>query len=356
MSNNPQLDKLLAVPKIRKLMLDFKKSGTVISENAIFEIFQFSRPPIIASNIDNIVPLATSLGIDVVRKNGNFVSNGMKSVVVDSVVEDTCIDGFYLDSNAKLIEERFLAGDNILLVGPTGSGKSQLITIYANKHNRKLYRMNLHGQVDTGYFVGQWILHDGNTVWQDGILIHAMKNGGILLLDELDAAKPEILFVIQRVLEDGKLVLVENGAIEITAHEDFRIIGTANTLGKGDGAVKYSGTNVLNEAFLDRFECVFKLEYTKSERKIIDSYVNDKEASKQILQFFRDVRKVIDSEDLLFSMSTRKLKVFCEWYVKYGIYIALEHVVLGRLVPEDREAVEEISQRIFGDEIVDKKR
>lgn len=146
--------------------------------------------------------------------------------------------------------------ENILLTGGTGVGKTTHITQMANRIGQPLLRINFNGETRMSDLIGKIQVVNGQTLWTDGVLPKAMKEGYWLLLDELDFADPAVLSLLHPVLEDDPmLVLKENGGEIIKPHENFRLFATANSIGAmSDRAASYSGTNTMNEAFLDRWQ------------------------------------------------------------------------------------------------------
>lgn len=139
----------------------------------------------------------------------------------------------------------------LLLIGETGTGKTTLIRTGAEYMKKTLYRVNLNGQTGREDLVGRYVLRDNATEWQDGLLVHAMRHGHWILLDELNAALPEVLFCLQAVTERrkgelGTLILTEHDGEAITPHPDFRIFATCNP-------PSYVGLKDLNTATLSRF-------------------------------------------------------------------------------------------------------
>lgn len=138
-----------------------------------------------------------------------------------------------------------------LLIGETGTGKTTLIRAGAEYMKKTLYRVNLNGQTGREDLVGRYVLKNNATEWQDGLLVHAMRHGYWILLDELNAALPEVLFCLQAVTERrngelGTLILTEHDGEAITPHPDFRIFATCNP-------PSYVGLKDLNTATLSRF-------------------------------------------------------------------------------------------------------
>lgn len=147
------------------------------------------------------------------------------------------------------------ASEPVLLVGGTGVGKTTHILQTAARVNQPTLRANFNGETRLSDFIGKMTVVNNETIWQDGILPLAMRNGYWLVLDELDAADPSVLTLLHPVLEDNPiLVLKENSGEVVKPHPNFRIFATANTIGAmEDRAGSYSGTNKMNEAFVDRW-------------------------------------------------------------------------------------------------------
>ncbi len=151
----------------------------------------------------------------------------------------------------------------VLLIGETGTGKTTMVKEIATEQNKVLVRLNLNGETGTDELLGKYILRqeagksDSETIWIDGPMLKAIKEGHRLLLDEINAALPEVLLAIQALAEsnDGKLweiMLPEKEGEVIVPHEDFRLFATANPAG---GA--YWGTKDFNSATLSRFNVLY---------------------------------------------------------------------------------------------------
>lgn len=144
-----------------------------------------------------------------------------------------------------------------MLIGETGTGKTTIIKWLAQLYEKHLYRVNVNGQTGREDLVGKYVLINDSTVWQDGVLSRAMREGGWILLDEVNAAHPEVLFVLQALVERDSvnqtltpLLLTEKDGEVITPHPDFRIFATCNP-------PHYAGLKSLNIALASRFAHFF---------------------------------------------------------------------------------------------------
>ena len=250
----------------------------------------------------------------------------------------------------KAVLSSLVENDRILLVGPTGSGKSSLIAQFAARLNWPMRRINLHGETSVSDFLGTHKARNGEVFYQYGILPTAMREGHILVLEELDAATSEILFVLQGVLEEGgTLTIADNAGEHIVPHPDFRLVATANTLGLGDDSGLYTGTSVLNASHLDRWSTVFQVGYlgNKDEVAVITDKVPGLSAAlvTGFVNLATAVRKAVEEEELYLTFSTRRLLALARKTKSLGLDRALEVTVLNKLPKTDRAVVAELAQR-----------
>ena len=137
------------------------------------------------------------------------------------------------------------------VTGLSGNGKTFMIEQACAKAKREYFRVNITVETDEDDLLGHYALIDGNTVWQDGPVVKAMERGAVLLLDEIDLASSKIM-CLQPVLE-GKGVYLKKVNRFVKPSVGFSVFATANTKGKGSEDGRFIGTNILNEAFLERF-------------------------------------------------------------------------------------------------------
>ena len=158
----------------------------------------------------------------------------------------------------------------IFITGLSGNGKTMGVTQACAENKRELIRVNITIETDEDDLLGGYRLKDGQTVWQNGPVIEAMERGAVLLLDEIDLASNKIM-CLQPILE-GSGVFVKKINKFVKPVDGFQVVATANTKGQGSDDGKFIGTNVLNEAFLERFPITFEQTYPKPsvEEKILN--------------------------------------------------------------------------------------
>ena len=164
----------------------------------------------------------------------------------------------------------------IFITGLSGNGKTFGVTQACAEKSRELIRVNITIETDEDDLLGGYRLRDGQTVWQNGPVIEAMVRGAVLLLDEIDLASNKIM-CLQPILE-GSGVFVKKINKFVQPKPGFQVVATANTKGQGSEDGKFIGTNILNEAFLERFPITFEQKYPsqKIEQRIINNVLADK--------------------------------------------------------------------------------
>ena len=176
--------------------------------------------------------------------------------------------GNYPDIKSIVKSNRFYP---VFITGLSGNGKTMGVTQACAEAKRELIRVNITIETDEDDLLGGYRLKDGQTVWQNGPVIEAMERGAILLLDEVDLASNKIM-CLQPILE-GSGVFVKKINKFVKPAQGFNVIATANTKGQGSDDGKFIGTNVLNEAFLERFPVTFEQKYPSVaiEKKILNN-------------------------------------------------------------------------------------
>ena len=197
--------------------------------------------------------------------------------------------------------------------GPTGNGKSTMIEQICAKFKKPLIRVNLNMMSDEEQLIGAKTLIDGNVEIVEGPVLIAMRNGYTLLLDEVDAGSANTLLCLQPILE-GKPYYFKLKNEVIVPAVGFNIIATANTKGKGSDDGRYIGTNVLNEAFLERFAVTFEQEYPNArvEAKILENLMKhygceDQEFADTLVKWADAIRRTFEDGGVDETITTRRM-------------------------------------------------
>ena len=208
-------------------------------------------------------------------------------------------------TDVQMFEWAMDNNQSVLLQGHTGTGKTSLSKNYAFK-KKQYYTRIILSNATIEDIVGHFVLTNGCTNWVDGAVIQAMRYGHLLVLDEVNSASPEILFVLNSLLDDDKqIALTMNGGEIVKAHPDFRVVACINPTELSG----YSGTKEMNEAFLDKFVVNISLEYDeKIEKKILENMEVSEEDIFKIQRFIRKLREAFENGKLTTPISTRTIK------------------------------------------------
>ena len=265
----------------------------------------------------------------------------------------------------RQLEELALAmedDNNCLIVGPHGIGKSTLVIELAAICNQSLRRVGMDGDVRRADYIGEKnVVVDkasgqAITSWVDGVLPDAAEHGHWLLIDEVDAMPAHIAFVMHGVLEKKRhLALLGDRGRPVQFHKNFRIIATANTLGRGDDSGMYAGTNVMNEAFLDRFGVTIRAEYPAEDTEVNILVLRTgvgREVAKKMVKVAHKIREAFAAEQCFVSVSPRRLIDWAEKTVRLNdVRRAAKLTVVSKMGTDDSKFVDNVIQRYFGGEV-----
>jgi cobaltochelatase CobS len=262
------------------------------------------------------------------------------------------LDYYFLPPIASDIEIAIDIGMNIFSVGPAGCGKSSMFErIFKNRGVTPMV-VSFHGEVSVFDLVGGKDLVNGQTVWTDGVLPICMRKGIPLIIDEADATPPDVQFVLHPILMGQPLLLTRNGAEYVNPEPGFMVVATGNTVGRGDDAGLYVGTNVLNEAYLDRYGMVFDHWYMPPEEEIrvlVKRTGIHKRTADKMVKVASSAREAMLADKLSSTFSTRKLLDWCNLHVRgMDIGKAFLYSCIGKVSTEDREAVAKWGHAVFG--------
>ena len=289
----------------------------------------FNAPSVVPSEIQNLVP----------EKDDTFVPfGGFKDVkkIIQSGV-------FY----------------PAFITGLSGNGKTFSVEQACAQLGRELIRVNITIETDEDDLIGGFRLVDGATVWHNGPVIEALERGAILLLDEIDLASNKIL-CLQPILEGKGLFLKKIGRF-VRPAVGFNVVATANTKGKGSDDGRFIGTNVLNEAFLERFPVTFEQEYppVSVEKRILGGVastlgVTDTDFLARLVDWGDIIRKTFYDGGIEEIISTRRLVHIVRAYSIFNDKMKAIQVCVNRFDDETKQAFLELYDKVDADVDLDK--
>ena len=240
------------------------------------------------------------------------------------------------------------------ITGLSGNGKTFSVEQACAALNRELIRVNITIETDEDDLIGGFRLVDGNTVWHNGPVVEALERGAVLLLDEVDLASNKIL-CLQSVLE-GKGIFLKKTGRYVQPAKGFNIIATANTKGKGSDDGRFIGTNVLNEAFLERFALTFEQEYPTpaTETKILLRVAaslgkHDEEFCTNLANWADIIRKTFKDGGIDEVISTRRLVHIIRAYAIWDNRMKAIKVCVNRFDEETKQSFVELYDKIDAD-------
>ena len=240
------------------------------------------------------------------------------------------------------------------ITGLSGNGKTFGVEQVCAQLKRELIRVNITIETDEDDLIGGFRLIDGNTVWHNGPVIEALERGAILLLDEIDLASNKIL-CLQPILE-GKGIFLKKIGRFIKPAAGFNVVATANTKGKGSDDGRFIGTNVLNEAFLERFPVTFEQEYppVSVEKKILGGVasqlgVTDTDFLARLVDWGDIIRKTFYDGGIEEIISTRRLVHIVRAFSIFKDKAKAIKVCVNRFDDETKQSFLELYDKVDAD-------
>ena len=259
----------------------------------------------------------------------------------------------------------FAHNRRVMIQGYHGTGKSTHIEQVASRLNWPCIRVNLDSHISRIDLIGKdaIVLEDGKqvTAFREGILPWALQNPVALVFDEYDAGRPDVMFVIQRILEvEGKLTLLDQNKV-IVPHSHFRLFSTTNTIGLGDTTGLYHGTQQINQGQMDRWSIVSTLNYLDHEAECeivagkVKEYASDDEGKRVISSMVSVAdltRKGFVNGDLSIVMSPRTVLTWAQNAEIFGnVGFAFKLTFLNKCDELERPIVAEYYQRCLGEDL-----
>ncbi|OGO09868.1 MAG: hypothetical protein A2Y93_14790 [Chloroflexi bacterium RBG_13_68_17] len=235
-----------------------------------------------------------------------------------------------------------------LLIGETGVGKTLAVRYLAWQTNNGLRRVNLNGATTVDEFLGKMLINEQGTYWVNGVLVDAMQAGDWILLDEINACLPEIAFCLHSLLDDDRMVvLMEYDGRIVRPHPNFRLFASMNPSEEG----RYGGTKMLNEALLDRFPVVIRMDYLSEDEEVqavmAQSGNRDEDVVRRMVRAAIDVRAAVRNEKVFGSFSTRRVIDWARMALAYDVRESARFAVLSKLSSYDAETVQDIVDNYF---------
>ena len=311
----------------------------------------FQNEPDIKVSVKKLFNIESDMTVDAFSKKNDYVPEIDDSYIFDRETTLAILAGF---SNNR----------RVLIQGFHGTGKSTHIEQVAARLNWPCVRVNLDSHISRIDLIGKdaIVVKDSKqiTEFKEGVLPWSLQNPVALVFDEYDAGRPDVMFVIQRVLEtDGRFTLLDKNKV-IKQHKQFRLFATTNTIGLGDTSGLYHGTQQINQGQMDRWNIVSTLNYLRPEKeaeivlskcKFLDT-ADGKKLVSNMVKVANLTRKGFANGDISTVMSPRTV---ITWEDNYNIFKDLSHSFklsfLNKCDELERSIVSEYYQRCFGSEL-----
>ena len=311
--------------KLAQYKTDRGRWNLEVTQERVEEIERsYSAPAVLPTSEQNLIPDKD----DTFVKFGNF--NDIKKIIQSNI--------FY----------------PAFITGLSGNGKTFSVEQACAQLKREMIRVNITIETDEDDLIGGFRLVDGATVWHNGPVTEALQRGAILLLDEIDLASNKIL-CLQSVLE-GKGVFLKKIGQYVKPAAGFSVIATANTKGKGSDDGRFIGTNVLNEAFLERFPVTFEQSYPApaTEQKILEGVsldlgMEDRDFCKRLVDWADIIRKTFYDGGIEEIISTRRLVHIIRAYSIFNDKAKAIQVCINRFDDETKQAFLELYDKVDAD-------
>jgi hypothetical protein len=289
------------------------------------------------------------------KQEAAYIVSSLTGDIVPNKDKNFVAFGNYPDIKSIIKSNKFYP---VFITGLSGNGKTMAVTQAAAENKKELIRVNITIETDEDDLLGGYRLKDGQTVWQNGPVVEAMERGAILLLDEIDLASNKIM-CLQPILE-GSGVFIKKINKFVKPADGFNVIATANTKGQGSEDGKFIGTNVLNEAFLERFPVTFEQKYpsVKIEEKILNSTLksygkSDQKFCKNLTTWADVIRKTYFDGGVDEIISTRRLVHIVQAYAIFNNKVKAIQLCTNRFDDDTKTSFVDLYSKVDGGAGVD---
>ena len=316
--------------------------------------------PTVTRRLENFKTSRGRWNLEVTQERVQEIERNFNSVAVLPEVhqnliptkDDTFVKFGNFNDIKKIIQSRLFYPT--FITGLSGNGKTFSVEQVCAQLNRELIRVNITIETDEDDLIGGFRLVNGETAWHNGPVIEALERGAVLLLDEIDLASNKIL-CLQSILE-GKGVFLKKIGRFVKPASGFNVVATANTKGKGSDDGRFIGTNVLNEAFLERFPVTFEQEYPSvaNEVKILEKVaqtlgVEERDFCKRLADWADIIRKTFYDGGIEEIISTRRLVHIIRAYSIFGDKAKAIQVCVNRFDDETKQSFLELYDKVDAD-------
>lgn len=284
-----------------------------------------------ATAIENIIPMKKT------------IHQETKSSLIPDKDKDFVPFGHFNDLKNILTSKKFFP---VFIAGPSGLGKTYLVEQVCASIKRELVRVNFSVETDQSDLIGGSTLIDGNIVYQEGPVLNCLRNGYVLLLDEIDRSNPNNILILNGILEGKGFYNPKTGEY-IKAHPDFNVIVTANSKGYGDETGKYL-SQILDSAFLERFYITMEQDYPteKTEQKILSKHLEDADFVEKLVKWARVIRKTFEAGGIDEIVSLRRLIHIAETYNIFNDKLKSISLCVSRFESHTKEAFIDLYTKI----------
>ena len=302
----------------------------------------YSIESVVPQNYNQVVPVQAVQTVETVPVPTSTV--GMNVLDENISVIPTKMDNYVPFGHFKDLKSILKSGVffPVFITGLSGNGKTLMVEQICASLKKELFRVNITIETDEDDLIGSNTLINGNIVFKEGPVLKAMRKGAVLLLDEVDLASNKIM-CLQSILEGGGYLIKKTGEF-VKPVDGFTVVATANTKGKGSEDGRFIGTNILNEAFLERFAICLEQEYppVTTEKKIVKGDfailgVNDDEFADKLVDWADVIRKSFYEGAVDEVISTRRLVHIAKAFSMFNDKLKSIEVCLARF-DEDTKA------------------
>ena len=289
----------------------------------------------------------------VVSEDASAVVNLVATNMNDQNLVPASFEGFVPWGNFKLIEKVVKSGMfyPMFITGLSGNGKTLMVEQVCAKLNKELIRVNITIETDEDDLMGGHSLENGNIIFREGPVVKAMRKGAVLLLDEVDLGSNKLM-CLQSVLE-GKGYLIKKTGEWVTPAEGFTILATANTKGQGSDDGKFVGTQIMNEAMLERFAVTMQQEYPPvvTERKILSKEMAltgdvDMDFCEKLVDWADVIRKTFYEGAIDDVVTTRRLVHIVNAFRMFGDKLKSIEMCISRFDEETRVSILDLYTKV----------